>query len=644
MPMLPFEEIEITDDDIDKVEQLFGNLSFDEERRQIIKNIKNIDIQAFPGSGKTTTLVAKLAILARKWPYSNKGICVLSHTNAARTEIENRLGNTDVGRRLLSYPHFIGTLHSFFDTFVAKPWLRSNGYPITVIDTEYVLSKRYNQLNYIAKSYIKNKGLSESACEAVSFPIALNLKCKETAPSYINIMNCVKKSFQEGFFTFDEILYVAKYAINHSSYISNALQIRFPLLFIDEAQDTSDYQWDLIESCFNNPTLSLRQAFGDANQAIFQNYNSKSSNHFPEREYLTISSSLRFGESIAHLIDPIGIEIHGLTGHYSKYGNISNKHTIFLFGTDTSKVLPAYAEHLLCCFSDEDLDDSKGMQCYAVGMVHTSEESDSTNEKYPIGVRDYWSDYNHNRSKSSYKPQTLIEYVRIGMRAAKKSGNTFELVESISDGMRWFMIHNTDNKLSLSGKAFNSLCKNLPSDKTVDFRLDLLKLQNLSILNKAEWYMFVDKMWIILEKYFAIRRSENQFFDWTDDADDTSANNDEDGEVSTLQNVFTYTSPTSGRSVHIHLSSIHSEKGKTHLATLVLDTFWYDRNIPSIIPWLCNTPPKKKIQVRNAMRLKCQYVALSRARGLICMALRKDTITPEEQSALSTLGWNIVEL
>ena len=26
MPMLPFEEIEITDDDIDKVEQLFGHL------------------------------------------------------------------------------------------------------------------------------------------------------------------------------------------------------------------------------------------------------------------------------------------------------------------------------------------------------------------------------------------------------------------------------------------------------------------------------------------------------------------------------------------------------------------------------------------------------------------------------------------
>lgn len=73
----------------------------------------SVDIQAFPGSGKTTILVAKLAILAKKWTYSNVGICVLSHTNVAREEIEERLGNTEIGRKLLSYPHFIGTEHSF---------------------------------------------------------------------------------------------------------------------------------------------------------------------------------------------------------------------------------------------------------------------------------------------------------------------------------------------------------------------------------------------------------------------------------------------------------------------------------------------------------------------------------------------------
>ena len=106
--------IEITDEDILWVEEMMdGKVHFDSARVNVLKNMDSVDIQAFPGSGKTTILVAKLAILAKKWPYSNAGICVLSHTNVAREEIEERLGNTEIGRKLLSYPHFIGTVHSF---------------------------------------------------------------------------------------------------------------------------------------------------------------------------------------------------------------------------------------------------------------------------------------------------------------------------------------------------------------------------------------------------------------------------------------------------------------------------------------------------------------------------------------------------
>lgn len=55
----------------------------------------------------------KLAILARKWRHPTSGICVLSHTNVAREEIQSRLGRTPVGHRLLHYQHFIDTIHTF---------------------------------------------------------------------------------------------------------------------------------------------------------------------------------------------------------------------------------------------------------------------------------------------------------------------------------------------------------------------------------------------------------------------------------------------------------------------------------------------------------------------------------------------------
>src|SRR5471032_2575911 len=113
----------ITDEDIEWVCKLMTLQPLDAARRDFLKSLTTLDVSACPGSGKTTLVVAKLAILARKWKSSTRGICVLSHTNVAREEIEHRLGSTDVGQRLLGYPHFIDTIHGFVNRFLAVPWL-----------------------------------------------------------------------------------------------------------------------------------------------------------------------------------------------------------------------------------------------------------------------------------------------------------------------------------------------------------------------------------------------------------------------------------------------------------------------------------------------------------------------------------------
>ena len=133
--------------DIFKEFLLKYNLSLNEQQCTAVQSIDGATLLlAVPGSGKTTTLVAKLAILAKKWPFSNAGICVLSHTNVAREEIESKLGNTVEGKQLLSYPHFIGTLHSFFDTLFVLPWLHSKGITENVIETDYVSLLRWKKL------------------------------------------------------------------------------------------------------------------------------------------------------------------------------------------------------------------------------------------------------------------------------------------------------------------------------------------------------------------------------------------------------------------------------------------------------------------------------------------------------------------
>ncbi|MCT9074871.1 UvrD-helicase domain-containing protein [Cupriavidus gilardii] len=74
----------------------------DRERRAALLENNSRDFNAVPGSGKTSLLAVKLLLLAKKWPYARRGLCILSHTNVARDEIARRLAQTTEGAQLLT--------------------------------------------------------------------------------------------------------------------------------------------------------------------------------------------------------------------------------------------------------------------------------------------------------------------------------------------------------------------------------------------------------------------------------------------------------------------------------------------------------------------------------------------------------------
>ena len=193
-------------------------------------------------------MLVAIGILAKKWPNTNKGICVLSHTNCAREEIENRLGETQIGKALLKYPHFVGTVHSFFDQFVALPWLRSQGYKIHMIESELILKLRWFSLPNNTKFHLKKSNYDYSVC---CYSVCLgNIPYNKGGDTKEKIINVIEESQKQGFFTFDEMLLFAWDAIEKCDSIPIALRNRFPLVLIDEAQDINSKQWDLIKKVF----------------------------------------------------------------------------------------------------------------------------------------------------------------------------------------------------------------------------------------------------------------------------------------------------------------------------------------------------------------------------------------------------------
>lgn len=422
--------IVITDDDIRWVESVMGgNVHFDKERMDVIKNMDSIDIQAFPGSGKTTVLVAKLAILAKKWPFANSGICVLSHTNVAREEIENRLGNSEIGKKLLTYPHFIGTVHSFFDTYVSLPWLRSKGIQLNIIDTDIVRAARWSMLPYNTKKYLERQYKDEKIC---SYKGAVGkIDWGKNGDTKNILLEAIEKSQKKGNFTFEEMLLYAKQALEESDTISKSIQQRFPMVFIDEAQDTDSFQWELLHSAFDQDgVLSVRQGYGDSNQAIYGNVNMDEAEvHFPRENPLVLSESKRFDSRIAGLANTVALSKDTMIGTENVFTERNANHTIFLFSNDKAgQVINEFGQLILETFSEQELLEHKREGCHIVGMVHDKKEE--TQEKhFPKGVYDYWPQYQAKHAKKSSMPKYLIEYFRNGAYTLQESHETGEQIE-----------------------------------------------------------------------------------------------------------------------------------------------------------------------------------------------------------------------
>ncbi|RRJ96398.1 hypothetical protein Ga0100231_021190 [Opitutaceae bacterium TAV4] len=212
MPTISDEETRWACGQLGMKSNAFCGAAGDDMRATVIRSMECIDVAACPGSGKTTLLVAKLAILASKWTHRTRGICVISHTNVARNEIETRLGHTAAGRRLLGHPHFIGTIHGFVNEFLAMPWLHSLGYRIKAIDTDLAQQRRWRALPHNIRSGLETNYHSAGLLSAKGpdFNVGAirwrrNGAIGPETATYAAVRKVCQDSAAEGYFCYDEM-------------------------------------------------------------------------------------------------------------------------------------------------------------------------------------------------------------------------------------------------------------------------------------------------------------------------------------------------------------------------------------------------------------------------------------------------------
>ena len=99
--------------------------------------------------------------------------------------------------------------------------------------------------------------------------------------------------------------------------------------------------------------------------------------------------------------------------------------------------------------------------------------------------------------------------------------------------------------------------------------------------------------------------------------------------------------------VEIEVSTIHSVKGETHIATLYLETCYQgehegSRIIEQIVGKAYN-PPRSKDTYRKET-LKMAYVGMSRSIYLLCFAIQKDRFNAKEKEIRECGLWEVVHI
>ena len=670
--LLRFKPPSISDEDVAWVCHLlrlptnaFSGSDGNDPRLEILKSNETLDIEACPGSGKTTLLVAKLAILARKWTDPRCGLCVLSHTNVARREIEQRLGNTAEGKRLLSYPHFVGTIHGFVNEFLAIPWLRSLGYPVNLIDNDHCEQHRRRLLSFAQFSALANyvnrleasgkyNVVSNWCVASPAFDVLKENGEPEfkdaTGPAARQLLALAERAVRDGYHRYDEMFMWARNLLDQISEVRDAIRERFPLLFNDEVQDNSELQSALLFRLFtegNDPVV--RQRFGDANQAIYQHTGQTEgarTDRFPQDDIRKdIPNSYRFGREIGDLANPLALEPQNLMGCgppcHVITTDTAGKHAIFLFSDQTLQlVIGVYAGYLQEVFSEEDLRDGIFT---AVGGVHRPGGDDIV----PRYVGQYWPEYDYELTAAEPRPKTFFQYLMAGRRLAHPSGEAHHLVEKVADGiLRLARLSNPtadlDNRRHKHRYILELLAGN-PEARAAYLDLVMFLAVERGVPSTDDWAnkwsVAIECLAEAISGALSDPETAKAFLEWQfPDQPDSIAS------LPRRDNLFQH--PAANPKVQIRVGSIHSVKGETHTATLVMETYYYEHHLASLKPWLLGQKSGKGKEKgkRTLSRLKQHYVAMTRPSHLLCLAMREDAFTAEELAQLKSVTWRVARV
>lgn len=640
-----------------------GGCDFTSASQQaFLSSVDSCNVQAAPGHGKTTLLVAKLALLSRYWDSRAQGVCVISHTNAARKEVEKKLAHHPAAAAFLGYPHFIGTVTAFLDRYIALPYLRGLGWSVHRIDDEVFAaaagsrwrSKRalvgYAQMNNRANQraveheFVPKLALAPTfVCNVGIAPQRLAIRPRHRQPgpnsrSGAALEELKAELVNDGYYRFRDLTALAIQALEKCPAVVDRIRRRFPLVLLDEAQDTNGEQLTLLNHLFAAGVAYQR--LGDQNQTLYEDEDLTPDDYWRAGNgVIPLNESRRFGKDIAGFASRLTVrapqQIKGLP-------NVPSRRTLILFCPDTiSAVLPAFVAEVRNHWGDAL---STDLDIRAVASRHNP-TTDNRGES-PKTLIEYCPHYRSGRGRQG-RPDTLCGLLRQASLLHQAQSSPAEVVELFTAGIAGLLRRqHWSNALGLAADGRNLWRVLAVHEDRLALRVRRLLRDRIAVGNASWstdcWNAFRDELTVMLGIHGALTDAATTYLDFVD-----AGAADQGGQADQRsKSLFEHDGVT------VRLGSIHSVKGKTVDGLLVVETeIWRPGHANRMMDLATVLPHAFGLEDRdfsaNIAQLAAAtniFVAATRPRQVFACAVRKAAVTDDLVKAARAQGWRICDL
>ncbi|WP_435094103.1 UvrD-helicase domain-containing protein [Clavibacter michiganensis] len=236
------------------------------EQRAAVDEHGNVLLIACPGSGKTRTLIHKVAAELEALTSPREFVIAITYTHRAADEIEDRIAAMGINTDQL----WIGTIHSFCIEWIIRPYSiyhpeLARGYRVLdaheaekLIETVCVGSRPRVRPYDCGYHYTAGSRVLQVQDTRKHGAVEIVLQ------RYVDLLR------SQNLIDFEHILLYAWQLVNTVPKIPELLSRMFRFVAVDEYQDTRDTQYDILISILRAGGDQTRAMFvGDPNQSIF---------------------------------------------------------------------------------------------------------------------------------------------------------------------------------------------------------------------------------------------------------------------------------------------------------------------------------------------------------------------------------------